>query len=74
MSPAEARRKMLHPRATRRYKDIPTAGWYYIEEEGLTVLAPPERGDALCVRLSWEQVEQALAIKRLAASAGESTK
>lgn len=54
---------MLMPRKTRSYRDCPTTTAYYVEDEGITVVDPQGQ---CCVRLSWKQIGQALALKRLA--------
>lgn len=65
MKPSRARYKMRKARYTRAGKGGIRPGWYYIEEEGLTVLGATTTG-TVQVRLSWKQVEQSLAIRRSA--------
>lgn len=65
MKPARARYKMRKARYTRAAKGGIRPGWYYIEDEGLTVLGATSTG-TVQVRLAWRQVELALAIRRCA--------
>lgn len=73
MTPAQARYKMRKPRGIRRGPGGLRAGWYYIEEGGISVLAENlMAGETVQMLLTWKQIEQALAIKRCAGSASES--
>lgn len=67
MTPARARYLIRQPRHTRPGRGGAKRGWFYIEEDGLSVLAPCGPGhDATFVRLTWKQIEQALALRRAA--------
>lgn len=63
MTPVQAKRAMLMPRYTRSYRDCPTTGHYYVENEGITVVI--DKGLEM-VRLNWKQIEQAIALKKIA--------
>lgn len=65
MTPSKARYAMRKARYTRAAKGGIRPGWYYVEEEGLTVLGATSNG-TVQVRLTWKQVAQALALKRCA--------
>lgn len=61
-----AKKKMLQPRRTRCVIGG-TPGWYYVENEGISVFNENSPG-AFSV-LTWRQIQQALALKRTADSA-----
>lgn len=64
MTPTQARRAMRKPRYTRRGKGGVGKGWYYVEDEGISVLAVQD-GVGTQVRLTWQQIEQAMELRRL---------
>lgn len=61
-----AKRKMLRPRKTRSLIGG-TPGWYYVEDEGISVFNENSPG-AFSV-LTWRQIHQAVALKQSADSA-----
>lgn len=70
MTPAQARYRMRKARYTRAAKGGIRPGWYYIEDEGVTVIGATTRAGTVQVRLTWKQIEQALALKRAAKRVG----
>jgi len=56
---------MLMPRRLRANKSH-QRGWYYIESDGLSVLAGGRDGFAKAVKITWRQIDLALKIRRLA--------
>lgn len=68
MTRTQARYRMRKARYTRAAKGGVRPGWYYIEDGGITVLGitPLPRAGTVVVRLTWKQIEQALALRRAA--------
>jgi hypothetical protein len=69
MTPKQARYRMRKSRAIRPAKGGASAGWYYVEDGGIFVLCARVQSGITQVRLTWKQIEQALALKRAASSA-----
>ena len=63
MTPAKAKWKMLRPRKT-RCQSGGTPGWYYVEEDGVSVFNENCKGAFSF--LTWRQIHQALALRRAA--------
>lgn len=66
MTRAQARYRMRKARYTRAAKGGVRPGWYYVEDGGVTVLGSAVRLGTVQIRLTWKQIEQALALRRAA--------
>lgn len=60
MTPTQAKRAMLKPRKARCIHGG-TPGWYYVEDEGISVINENAKG--AITFLSWRQIEQAIALR-----------
>ena len=65
MKASTAKYRMRLPRYTRSGKSGIMAGWYYIEDDGISVLCSAAKAleGATMVKLTWKQIEQALALR-----------
>jgi hypothetical protein len=70
MTPTQAKRAMLKPRKT-RCRCGGTPGWYYVEDEGISVIN--ENSSGAITFLSWRQIDQALALKAAAKGKSDGT-
>lgn len=70
MTKTQARSAMLQPRQIREAKHGHQKGWFYIEDDGLSVITRGTDGGApVAVKLPWSQLQKAIAVHRTAGSA-----